>query len=69
MLLEAFGWRFLFKIWRFPLRFDAFGGFWMEISITIWRFPLRFDGFGGFWMETSILFLQGFPLLSKEVLL
>ena len=19
--------------WRFPLRFDAFGGFWMEISI------------------------------------
>ena len=80
MLLEALGWRFLFKILRFPLRFDAFGGFWvlrfdafggfwMEISITIWRFPLRFDGFGGFWMETSILFLQGFPLLSKEVLL
>ena len=33
MLLEAFGWRFLFKIWRFPLRVDAFGGFWMEISI------------------------------------
>ena len=23
MLLEAFGWRFLFKILRFPLRFDA----------------------------------------------
>ena len=33
MLLEAFGWRFLSEIWRFPLRFDAFGGFWMEISI------------------------------------
>ena len=33
MLLEAIEWRFLFKIWRFPLRFDAFGGFWMEISI------------------------------------
>ena len=33
MLLEAFGWRFLLKIWRFPLGFDAFGGFWMEISI------------------------------------
>ena len=33
MLLEAFGWRCLLKIWRFPLRFDAFGGFWMEISI------------------------------------
>ena len=29
MLLEAFGWRFLFKIWRFPLRFDAFGGLWI----------------------------------------
>ena len=27
MLFEAFGWRFLFKFWRFPLRFDAFGGF------------------------------------------
>ena len=23
MLLEAFGWRFLLKIWGFPLRFDA----------------------------------------------
>ena len=23
MLLEAFGWRFLLKIWRFPLRFDG----------------------------------------------
>ena len=33
MLLEAFGWRFLFKKLRFPLRFDAFGGFWTEISI------------------------------------
>ena len=33
MPLEAFGWRFLFKIWRVPLRFDVFGGFWMEISI------------------------------------
>ena len=33
MLLEAFGRRCLLKIWRFPLRFDAFGGFWMEISI------------------------------------
>ena len=33
MLLEAFGWRFLLKFWRFPLRFDAFGCFWMEISI------------------------------------
>ena len=33
MILEAFGWRFLFKKLRFPLRFDAFGGFWMEISI------------------------------------
>ena len=33
MLLEAFGWRFLLKICRFPLRFDAFGGFWMEMSI------------------------------------
>ena len=33
MLLGAFGWRFLLKIWRFPLRFDAFGGFWMEMSI------------------------------------
>ena len=21
------------NIWRFPFRFDAFGGFWMEISI------------------------------------
>ena len=54
MLLEALGWRFLFKILRFPLRFDAFGCFWMEISIQNWRFPLRFDAFGGFWMETSI---------------
>ena len=35
MLLEAFGWRFLFKILRFPFRFDAFGGFWMKISIQI----------------------------------
>ena len=33
MLLEAFGWRFLLEILRFPLRFDAFGGFWMEMSI------------------------------------
>ena len=33
MLLEAFGWRFLIEILRFPLRFDAFGGFWMEMSI------------------------------------
>ena len=33
MLLEAFGWRFLFEILRFPLRFDAFGSFWMEMSI------------------------------------
>ena len=33
MLLEAFGWRFLLEILRFPVRFDAFGGFWMEISI------------------------------------
>ena len=33
MLLEAFGWRFLLNSWRFPLRFDAFGVFWMEISI------------------------------------
>ena len=33
MLLEAFGWRFLLKNLRFPLRFDAFGGFWIEISI------------------------------------
>ena len=35
MLLEAFGWTFLLKFLRFPLRFDAFGGFWMEISIEI----------------------------------
>ena len=35
MLLEAFGLRFLLEILRFPLRFDAFGGFWMEISIEI----------------------------------
>ena len=33
MLLDALGWRFLLKIWRFPLSFDAFGGFWMEMSI------------------------------------
>ena len=33
MRLEAFRWRCLLKIWRFPLRFDSFGGFWMEISI------------------------------------
>ena len=33
MLLEAFGWRFLLEILRFPLRFDSFGGFWMEMSI------------------------------------
>ena len=33
MLLEAFGWRFLLNNLRCPLRFDAFGGFWMEISI------------------------------------
>ena len=33
MLLEAFGWRCLLEICRFPLRFDAFGGLWMEISI------------------------------------
>ena len=33
MLLDAFGWRCLFDILRFPLRFDAFGCFWMEMSI------------------------------------
>ena len=33
MLLGTFGWRCLLKIWSFPLRFDALGGFWMEISI------------------------------------
>ena len=33
MLLEAFGLRFLLNIWRVPLRFASFGGFWMEISI------------------------------------
>ena len=35
MLLEAFGWRCLIEKFRFPLRFDAFGGFWMEMSIEI----------------------------------
>ena len=54
MLLEAFGWRCLFKICRFPLGFDALGGFWMEISIRNSEIPLRFDAFGGFWMEISI---------------
>ena len=33
MLLEALVWRFLSKNLRFPLSFDAFGGFWMEMSI------------------------------------
>ena len=33
MLLEAFGWRFLLKNLEILSRFDAFGGFWMEISI------------------------------------
>ena len=46
MLLDAFGWRFLLKIWRFPLRFDAFGGFWVDISIKNLEIPLRFDAFG-----------------------
>ena len=48
MLLEAFGWRFLIKNLSFPLRFDAVGGFWMEISIQnleisieIWCFWFR----------------------------
>ena len=58
MLLDAFGWRFLLNIRRFPLIFDAFGGFWMEISINKLRFPLRFDAFGGFWMEISIQHLE-----------
>ena len=40
MLLEAFGWRFLLEKLKFPLRFDAFGGFWMEISIK--KFEMSF---------------------------
>ena len=36
----------LLKIWRFPLRFDAFGGFWVDISIKNLEIPLRFDAFG-----------------------
>ena len=41
------------KQFGFPLRFDAFGGFWMEISIENLE-VLRFGAFGGFWMEISI---------------
>ena len=48
MLLEAFGWRCLLKIWRFPLRFDALEAFGWRFLLKIWRFPLRFDAFGGF---------------------
>ena len=55
MLLEAFGWRFLLKILRFSLRFDAFGGFLDgDFYSNNLRCPLRFDAFGGFWMEISI---------------
>ena len=35
MLLEAFEWRFLFKIWRFPLGLIDFAGLWIQISIEI----------------------------------
>ena len=35
MLLEAFGWRFLLKLLRFPLRLNDFAGLWIEISIEI----------------------------------
>ena len=34
-LLEAFGWRFLLNIWRFPLRLNDFAGLWIQISIEI----------------------------------
>ena len=37
---------FWMKIWRFPLSFDAFGGFWMEISVEKIEIPLSFDAFG-----------------------
>ena len=45
MLLEAFGWRFLLNNLICPLRFDAFGGFGMEISIENLEisFSLPFD--------------------------
>ena len=41
MLLDAFGWRFLSKLLRFPLRFDAFGGFGMEISIETFEISIE----------------------------
>ena len=50
MLLEALGWRFLLKIWRFPLSFDDLEAFGWRCLLKIWRFPLGFDAFGGFWM-------------------
>ena len=58
MLLEAVGWRCLLKNSRFPLRFDAFGGFWMEISLKICGFPLGLDAFEGLWIQMSIEILK-----------
>ena len=42
MLLKALGWIFLLKIWKFPLNFDAFGGFWMEMSFENLKISIEF---------------------------